>query len=179
MQARHLEINVAELWKFIKDYELADLTSQDEQKNLVRVICQDGLKQTSNLSSFDFNGFLVYIVQLAWLLYSRAPSNLSHLPASCSLSRMIEQLKFVTRKRGQSCAMYDEPDECYFGETEIIRQFNKTLRENPQYPLPEGYKKYHEKEIQFSYKLTPKLQLNEGYRVCYDLLCDVFAETLQ
>lgn len=28
----------------------------------------------------------------------------------------------------------------YFSQTEVIKEFNKKLQEDPSYPLPEGYK---------------------------------------
>lgn len=53
------------------------------------------------------------------------------------------------------------------------------LKDNPTYPLPEGYKKYYEKEVHFSYKLSDKLLLTEGQRICYDIVNDLFRDALK
>ncbi len=37
--------------------------------------------------------------------------------------------------------LFDDPDSAYFNESEVIREFNKKLEQEPNYILPEGYKK--------------------------------------
>ena len=56
--------------------------------------------------------------------------------------------------------MFDSPEEMYFQETEVIREFNKRLSENPEYPLPEGYKKIKQTEYNFSYTVT---EMQKGF----------------
>ena len=45
--------------------------------------------------------------------------------------------------------MFDEPEIAYFNEEEVIKEFNKRLEEDPNFILPEGYKKITEKQISF------------------------------
>jgi hypothetical protein len=36
----------------------------------------------------------------------------------------------------------------------VIREFNARLKENPEYPLPEGYKKVKHTDIKFNYTIS-------------------------
>lgn len=42
----------------------------------------------------------------------------------------------------------------FFQETDVIREFNTRLSENPDYPLPEGYKKIRQTDVKFSYTIS-------------------------
>ena len=53
----------------------------------------------------------------------------------------VDQLKKVTKQKSGSIQIFDNPEEAYFQETEVIHEYNKRLKENPDYILPEGYKK--------------------------------------
>lgn len=57
--------------------------------------------------------------------------------------------------------MFDSPEEMYFQETDVIREFNKRLADNPDYPLPEGYKKIRQSEYRYHYTVT---QFQKGVR---------------
>lgn len=37
--------------------------------------------------------------------------------------------------------MFDEPEAAYFSESDVIKEFNKKIQEDPGFILPEGYKK--------------------------------------
>jgi hypothetical protein len=56
--------------------------------------------------------------------------------------------------------IFDNPEEAYFQETEVIREFNKRLRDNPEYILPEGYKRVKQTALEFEHDLHPMLQKN-------------------
>lgn len=48
-----------------------------------------------------------------------------------------------------SLALFDDPDSTYVGEKEIIKNLNEKLEKDPNYILPEAYKKIYEKELKF------------------------------
>ena len=73
--------------------------------------------------------------------YGYNKSGFSHLPAGQKIRMFVSQLKNVTQQRGGNIELFDNPEEVYFQETDVIREFNKRLKENPEYILPEGYKK--------------------------------------
>ena len=41
--------------------------------------------------------------------------------------QFIEDIKRVTASRGGSIEMFDSPEEMYFQETDVIREFNRRL----------------------------------------------------
>ncbi|KAL4446642.1 hypothetical protein ABPG74_005580 [Tetrahymena malaccensis] len=137
--------------------------------------------EVKDVKSFDFQGFLDYIVQFAGYIYSKPPEDLRHLPLSASLQKVFDHMREITKKKGQSTALFDDYDNLFFGETEVIKQFNKKLEENPDYPLPQGYKKVKEKEIKFEYALDPKgiLPMKESFKYAYLVLNDLFQEQLK
>lgn len=56
----------------------------------------------------------------------------------------------------------------YFKEEEVIQEFNKKLMENPEYILPEGYKKVKDTNISFFNEITEpnRALLPKSYVVC-------------
>lgn len=42
----------------------------------------------------------------------------------------------------------------------MIREYNKRLKENPDYILPEGYKRIKQTTLEFEYDFHPMLQKN-------------------
>ncbi|KAL4496244.1 hypothetical protein ABPG72_012981 [Tetrahymena utriculariae] len=137
--------------------------------------------EVKDVKSFDFQGFQDYIVQFAGYIYSKPPEDLRHLPLSASLQKVFDHMREITKKKGQSTAFFDDYDNLFFGETEVIKQFNKKLEENPDYPLPQGYKKVKEKEIKFEYALDPQgiLPMKESFKYAYLVLNDLFQEQLK
>lgn len=47
----------------------------------------------------------------------------------------------VFQERGDKTTMFDEPEAAYFNESDVIREFNNKIKEDPGFILPEGYKK--------------------------------------
>ena len=42
--------------------------------------------------------------------------------------------------------LYEDPDLTTIGDTEVMKEINKRLKENPDYPIPETFHKVTEKE---------------------------------
>lgn len=47
--------------------------------------------------------------------------------------------------------LFENPEEVYFQETDVIKEFNRRLKDNPDYILPEGYKKVRQTELYYDY----------------------------
>lgn len=65
------------------------------------------------------------------------------------LEELFHYIKMVFAERGEKTAIFDEPESAYFNESEVVKEFAKRLEEDPNYILPEGYKKVTEKTIKF------------------------------
>ena len=44
----------------------------------------------------------------------------------------------------------------------MIRELTKRVQENPEYPIPEGFKKIEEKDLEYKYEIPESLGLNES-----------------
>lgn len=67
--------------------------------------------------------------------------------------KLLQHNEKVTKQRGQSTILYEDPDITSIGDQEILKELNKRVREQPDFILPEGYYKVAEKEQIFKYEL--------------------------
>jgi len=90
---------------------------------------------------------------LALVCFSRPPVDKSTYPPIASLQELIKTFEKATRDRGKSTQIYEDPDFSTFRDMELINALEEKLITDPNYPIPEGYKKVVEKEPTFSYKV--------------------------
>jgi hypothetical protein len=147
---------MGDAWKMLKDYDF-NFFKKDECFTVVRLV-NESLKRKSDIQFLTYNGFEDFILQSAIIGYSK--QGFSHLPPGQQLLLFIEQLKKITKEKSGSIEIFDNPEEAYFQETEVIREFNKRLKENPDYILPEGYKRIKQTTLEYEYDFHPMLQNN-------------------
>ena len=87
--------------------------------------------------------------------YGYGKSGFAHCPPGQKIRMFIKQLRDMTAQRGGNVDLFENPEEVYFQETQVIRQFNKRLKQNPEYILPEGYKKVKLTELYYDYEIHP------------------------
>lgn len=135
---------------------------------------------------FDFAGFEQYIVQFALVVFSRPHTvtiksdgkivsekrELRNLMPAQILETFFKYLRTVTEERGENTVLFDDPDSAYFNESEVIREFNKKLEQDPSYILPEGYKKVTDRSMTFEPKVSKKAcqGVAEKYADCLEVL---------
>ena len=134
-QRKHL-ISLAELWKMLKDHDLQFRTSQEEARELIKLINTQIYKKI-DMKGLDFDGFQQFLVQLAIVIYSRPPQVLSQLPIFCSLQELIKHFRDTTARKGKATFLYDDPDASETKDKELSKFLNKALERDPNYPLPE------------------------------------------
>ena len=59
-------------------------------------------------------------------------------------------------------------------QQDMLILLNEKIAENPDYPLPDGYKKTQELVIEDSYQIPDVLNINESEKICMELLDDIF-----
>lgn len=149
------QINLAELTKMLKDHNTyPTLLSRDELASLIRLINMHSAQaNSSDLAMLDYNQFLQFIPQLAFLCFSRPPIDKSSLPSVESLRALVTQFEEATRDRGRSTALYEDPDQSGFADRELVAALDKKLQADPSYPVPEGFRKVTEKVPIYEYRL--------------------------
>lgn len=56
---------------------------------------------------------------------------------------------------------------------------NSILKLSPEHPLPEGYRKVIEKEIDYDYTFPAELAIPEKYKICYEVLDEIIADIFE
>lgn len=98
---------MAELWKWIKDYDLEEvrndkffvvhqIISHDEHKELVKLVNIYGLGKKNENQELDFKGFKLYFINFCAWVCNKPPANLGHMPLSYSIKYVIDRLKEKT-----------------------------------------------------------------------------------
>lgn len=97
-----------------------------------------------------------------------------YISASNCLQRLIDHIRQVTATRGESTQLFDDPENMFFQQTEVIKEFNNKLQQDPKYPLPEGFKAIKEPVLKLAYTL----QVDDGSRDVYEILDDILSDAL-
>ena len=142
-------VSVVELIKFLKEYKLYFLTSNEDVKSLVREI-NVKLLDRREVQDLDFQGFEHFITQFCVLNMVKSHTisvktakgaesvkkSFGHLSHWQLIDEFFIYLRQVFQERGEKTILFDEPEAAYFNETEVIREFNKKLEEEPGFILP-------------------------------------------
>ena len=120
------------------------------------------IKNRTDLKTLDFTGFQHFLLQMAIQLIQRPPSLAKHAAPFQGLQALLNHFRLIIASRKQSLALFDDPDTQYFSQTEIIKEFNERLKADPEYILPEGFKKVQLIDLEFKYELMPILRLQES-----------------
>ena len=92
------------------------------------------MKRKNDIQFLTYEGFQEYLLQVSMAGYGR--TGYGHLPPGKILQLFVDQLKKITKDKSGSVEIFENPEQAYFQETEVIRQFNKRLKDNPDYILP-------------------------------------------
>jgi hypothetical protein len=104
--------------------------------------------------NMDFEAFKEFVVQLAFTMYSRPPKDLRGHPIAEMLEELFSNLQLYAAENRISAQLFAAPEASRMaGESEAIKVLNQQLVENPDYILPEGYKKVTETKISYDYRI--------------------------
>ena len=125
----------------------------------------------------NFSEFQEVLIQVSVFVYSRPPKDFSHLPPALSLKYLFEHFRLSSVEKGISTKFYDEPDPG-IGDKEVVKKLNLLLEKDPNTPLPEGYKRVIEKEIEISYQIPHILNLSESQKVAVEVLDGLISKSM-
>lgn len=97
------------------------------------------------------------------------------------MKAMIHVWEDATKERGKNTQLYEDPDLSIFADKELISALEKKVIEDPNYPVPEGYRKVVEKIPIYTYKLPEcvKQLMKDSTIVVTELLDEVLAKALK
>lgn len=133
----------------------------------------------NDLTAMNYAGFLEWIIQTSIYVFTKPPEDKSHLPPVECLHSFLRKLEKGQRDRGASTILFDDPDATSIGDATLLNALNKKIKEDPNYPIPEDYKKVKEREIIYEHKLPDYIPIPENKRFCMELLDDLIFKNFQ
>ncbi|CAG9312103.1 unnamed protein product [Blepharisma stoltei] len=162
-----------EFYKLLKEQGVtSSMMSLDEFGLLMKTYCHN--RQRKSEIKVDFNEYQELIVQAALFIYSRPPKDLSHYAPVVSVKTLFDHFRRSSSDKGVSTRFYDEPDPGV-GDRDVIKRLNVLLQKDPNTPLPDGYKRVTEKDVEIVYEVPEALQLPESKNVVLGLMDDLIS----
>ena len=171
-QQKAENIFLPDLWKMILDHNCKKLILKEEVNVLFKLVNQKILKKT-DLQTLDFDGFHHLFIQLAIFIYSRPPKNLSHMPIYLPVQELFNHFRDAEAKQGKNTALFDDPDSTDPGDKDLNKFLNDNIKENPEYPLPEAYRKVYEKHLEIDFKLPSSLIIDDKIKISTDIIDEI------
>jgi hypothetical protein len=133
------------------------------------------LKRKDLNTGLNFEGFLSFIIQVAFHVFSKFPKDISHLPTVMCIKALLKYFEEATKAKGQSILLYEDPESTSIADRDVIKALNNRLKENPDYALPEGFTKVQEKELDYEYKLPENFnEISESQKIGIEVLDSIF-----
>lgn len=172
---RKSKLNDAECIKLLKDFNIIPkLLNKEELRGIMRTYNHQVAKQAEQ-SYVGYKGFKDVFCQVAFFIYSRKPLDYSHLPPVVSLKVLLNYMRDYLKAQGKNTELFDEPDPGT-GDKDVVRSLNKLLQKNPKAPIPEGYEKIEDKEVQVFFYVPNNLKIPISYKYSIEILSDILAD---
>lgn len=166
-------MNMAELTKFLKDHGFTNKhLTREELAALIRLINLKKVKRF-DLTALTYQGFLEFVVQAAYFIYSRDPYHMTSHPLVELVRAFFSQMQKTAKQNGDSMVLFEDPDLTVMADPELLRALNKKLLENPDYPVPEGFKKVKEQTLVSNYEVPKFIQVSESVKTALEVLDDM------
>lgn len=172
-------INVAELTKLLKEHDFDKrYLTKEELAAIIRLVNFKKINK-SDLTALTYAGFLEWVIQASIYMFTKPPEDKSHFPPVECLHAFVRKLEKAQKDKGASTILFEDPDITSIGDTTLLKALNKKIKEDPNYPLPEDYKKVKEKEFVYTYKLPNYIPIDDSKRVCMEILDDIIFEKFE
>ena len=102
-------------------------------------------------------------------MFTRPPKDLRGQPLAMMLEETFSNIKLFAAENKINEQIFQQPSSVYFNDTEAVVELNKKLFANPDYILPEGYKKIVDKKISFEYGIILEA-MSPTYKVVFEVV---------
>jgi len=162
-------LTIAEFRKMLSDHGVD--SAQIKNEELITLFRLINIKQERNdLVNVTYDGFIEAFVQTAIKIGSKENANLPFVELVKELKEKFRQADF--EKVGEEGTMiYTDPDTAglFPSDKVLIKELTKKVNDDPEFIIPEGYKKVTEKDVTISYSLQC-IPANENAKICAELL---------
>ena len=156
---------------------LPRLVTKEEVRSLLKSYCHKMARQTE-LNWVDYNGFVESFCQFAYFIYGREPQDLSYLPAVVAVKSLIDTMRSATQAAGHSTEVYDEPDPGT-GDKDVVKQLTRLLLDDPNTPMPQGYKRVQDQDLTVSFTVPKVLDIPPAATAALEIIDKVMFDGLQ
>jgi len=171
-------ITLNEITKMIKEHQVnSTMLNRDELITMIRLV---SIKNNSpDVSSLTFEAFQDFFLQMAIYIYSKQ-SGLSHLPLVESVKALVKHFEKATEGRGENTLLYTDPETTVLGDQDLLKELNKVIKANPDYPLPEGYRRVIDKQPNFLYTISHSLKrvIGEPKTIIIEILDEIICRAI-
>jgi hypothetical protein len=173
---RKEKISESEYIKLLRDHTIIDTFITKEQvRGIMKSYCLKVLKQ-SELTSTDYEGFKGLFCQIAYFIFSSDPHDMSHLPPVLSVMKLIEFMREMYRSSKLSTEMFE--DDPGTGDKDVVRRLNAYLVNDPNTPMPDGYKRVVDRDIEMRYEVPDTAGMEISFKDCVEILDDVMFSSI-
>ena len=165
----------SEFYRLLKEQGVTTaMITIEEFSQLMKNYCHQKKKPQLKVNFFEFSELLT---QTAVFIYSKPQNDFSHLPPAVSLKFLFEYFRKLSTGKGISRKFYDEPDPGV-GDKEVVKRLNLLLEKDPETPIPEGFKKIVENDIELVYDVPSSLGISESQSVGISILDGILEKCL-
>lgn len=103
----------------VRDYQIENV-KKEELQTLFRLINEKQGKH-NDLLNLSYLGFEEFVVQFCLYLYNKPEEGYYHSPPVRHLRQFVLQLKKTTQERNGSTDLFDNPENAYFQEGDVVK----------------------------------------------------------
>jgi len=155
---------------------IPDLLHKDEARTLLRLVNAHILGDKREGKALTFEAFNSFFLQVAMLVFSRAPINLSQKPPIESVVALLKLFEKSALQRGESTTLFENPDHTIIADNDVLKEINRLLKRNPDTPMPDGFKKIKIKEYKSIYKIPDYMPIPEKNKIALEIMDEILSK---
>ena len=133
------------------------------------------MKQFEN-TTLNFPAFKEWIIQAGIYMHTKKPHDYSEFPPIYSLEKMMTRMRETQKKKGANTILFEDPEATAIADSDLVIALNKKIKEDPNYPIPEGFKKRKEKTLVYTYGAPSYLNLSESQTMALDIMDELLTK---
>ena len=95
------------------------------------------------------------------------------MPIYQPVQELFNHFRDVEAKQNKNITLFDDPDSTDPGDKDLNKFLNDKIKENPEYSLPEAYRKVYEKNIEIDFKLPASLMIDDKIKISTDIIDEI------
>lgn len=167
-------ISLNELAKMFKEHNVSmKMLSYLELSTFARLI-----SQSKDMTDITFDRFVKFFTQVAVYIYSKPPYLLAYMTPAQLVEKLIDHFKEAAKAHNEHTHLYDNPYATSLADTEVLQQLTNLIQNDPNFIVPEGYKKIEQRKLADCYVLRENAGITEDHKICLELLDEILFNSI-